>query len=140
MRVEKSFCRLCFGFCGMDVTIGDDGRVQQVRGDHDNPATQGYACVKGLDAPEALYGETRIMRPLKRIGDRHVPIPLEQALDEIAEKMKRIVAEDGAQSLAFFRGTGTFGSNVAIFSWPNLAESIGGQRFSTMTIDQSANK
>lgn len=138
MRVEKSFCRLCFGFCGMDVTIGDDGRVQSVRGDHANPVTQGYACVKGLDAPEALYGDTRIMRPLKRVGDKHVPIGIEQALDEIAAKMKTIVAEDGAQSLAFFRGTGTFGSNVAIFSWPNLAEAIGGQRFSTMTIDQSA--
>jgi anaerobic selenocysteine-containing dehydrogenase len=138
MRVEKSFCRLCFGFCGMNVTIGDDGHILQVRGDHDNPATEGYACVKGLDAPEALYGDKRIMRPLKRIGDRHVPIPLEQALDEIAAKMKNIVNEDGPQSLAFFRGTGTFGSNVAIFSWPNLAEAIGGQKFSTMTIDQSA--
>lgn len=138
MRVEKSFCRLCFGFCGMDVTIGDDGRVLSVRGDHDNPATQGYACVKGLDVPEALYGEKRIMRPLKRVGESHVPIPLEQALDEIAAKMQAIIAEDGAQSLAFFRGTGTFGSNVAIFSWPNLADCVGGQRFSTMTIDQSA--
>jgi len=138
MRVEKSFCRLCFGFCGMDVTIGDDGRVQSVRGDHANPATRGYACVKGLDAPEALYGERRILRPRKRVGDRHVEIPLEQALDEIAAKMRMILDEDGPQSLAFFRGTGTFGSNVAIFSWPNLAECIGGQKFSTMTIDQSA--
>ncbi len=138
MRVEKSFCRLCFGFCGMDVTIGEDGRVASVRGDHDHPATLGYACVKGLDVPAALYGEKRILHPLKRVGDRHVPIGLEQALDEIAGKMKAIVAEDGAQSLAFFRGTGTFGSNVAIFSWPNLAEAVGGQRFSTMTIDQSA--
>ncbi|MET0589393.1 MAG: molybdopterin-dependent oxidoreductase [Novosphingobium sp.] len=138
MRVEKSFCRLCFGFCGMEVTVGDDGRVQSVRGDHDNPMTSGYACVKGLDAPEALYSDRRIMQPLKRVGDRHVPIPLEQALDEIAAKMRMIVDEDGAQSLAFFRGTGTFGSNVAIFSWPNLADCLGAQRFSTMTIDQSA--
>jgi anaerobic selenocysteine-containing dehydrogenase len=138
MRVEKSFCRLCFGFCGMDVTIGDDGRVQSVRGDRDNPATRGYACVKGLDVPEALYGDRRILRPRKRVGDRHVEIGLEQALDEIAAKMQAIVAEDGPQSLAFFRGTGTFGSNVAIFSWPGLAEAVGGQKFSTMTIDQSA--
>jgi anaerobic selenocysteine-containing dehydrogenase len=138
LRVEKSFCRLCFGFCAMDVTIGDDGRVQSVRGDHSNPVTQGYACVKGLDAPAGMYGESRILRPMKRVGDTHVPIDLEQALDEIAEQMRAIVAEDSAQSLAFFRGTGTFGSNVAIFSWPNLAEALEAQRFSTMTIDQSA--
>lgn len=138
MRVEKSFCRLCFGFCGMDVTIGDDGRVAKVRGDHANPLTQGYACVKGLDAPAALYGDKRILRPLKKVNGKHVPIPLEQALDEIADKVKGVIAEDGAQSVAFFRGTGTFGSNVAIFSWPNLADAVGAQRFSTMTIDQSA--
>lgn len=138
MRVEKSFCRLCFGFCGMDVTIGDDGRVAQVRGDHQNPATKGYACVKGLDAPAAMYGDKRIMRPRKRVGDGYVEIGLEQALDEIAEKLGGIIAEDGAQATAFFRGTGTFGSNVAIFSWPGLADAVGAQRFSTMTIDQSA--
>jgi anaerobic selenocysteine-containing dehydrogenase len=138
MRVEKSFCRLCFGLCGMDVTIDDDGRVASVKGDRDNPLTRGYACVKGLDAPEALYGDKRFLRPLKRIGDKHVPIPLEQALDEIADKLKTIIAEDGPQSVAFFRGTGTFGCNVAIFSWPDLADCLGAQKYSTMTIDQSA--
>jgi len=138
VRTEKSFCRLCFGFCGMEVTVGDDGLVQSVRADHDNPATRGYACVKGLEIHTALYGPRRILQPLKKVDGRHVPIPLEQALDEIAAKMKAIAAEDGEQSLAFFRGTGTFGSNVAIFSWPNLAEAVGGQKFSTMTIDQSA--
>ncbi len=138
MREEKSYCRLCLGFCGLDVGIDDEERVVSVRGDHDNPATQGYACIKGLEIPSALYSENRIMRPLKRVGDTHVPIPLEQALDEIAERMRGIIDTTGAQTLGFFRGTGTFGSNTAIFSFPGLADSVGGQRFSTMTIDQSA--
>lgn len=137
MRVEKSYCRLCFGFCGMDVMIEDD-RVVGVKPDMANPLTQGYSCVKGQDAPGAMYGDKRIMRPLKRVGDRHIEIGLEQALDEIGDKLKTIIAETGEQTVAFFRGTGTFGSNVAIFSWPNLADSVGAQRFSTMTIDQSA--
>ncbi len=138
MRTEKSYCRLCLGFCGLDVTIDEQERVVSVRGDHDNPATQGYACIKGLEVTSALYGEQRIMRPLKRAGDGYVEIGLEQALDEIARKMALIRDESGAQSLGFFRGTGTFGSNTAIFAYPGLADSVGGQRFSTMTIDQSA--
>lgn len=137
MRTEKSYCRLCFGFCGVNVAIEND-RVVSVRGDHDNPVTLGYTCIKGLDAPAAMYGDKRILRPLKKSGDRQVPIALEQALDEIAARMKAIVAEDGRESLAFYRGTGAFGSNVAVFAWPGLGDSIGGQRFSTMTIDQSA--
>ena len=137
MRVEKSYCRLCFGMCGMDVMIEED-RVVAVKPDMANPLTQGYSCVKGRDAPSGMYGPRRNLRPLKRVGDRHVPIGLEEALDEIGEKLKAIIAETGEESVALFRGTGTFGSSVAVFSWPNLAQSIGTQRFSTMTIDQSA--
>jgi anaerobic selenocysteine-containing dehydrogenase len=138
MREEKSYCRLCFGFCGVKVTIDDNEQVVAVRGDRENPATQGYACVKGLDVPSALYGDKRLRRPLKRVGDRQVPISLEQALTEIAERMQAIIDEDGAQSLGFYRGTGTFGSSIAALTFPALAEAVGGQRFSTMTIDQSA--
>lgn len=138
VRVEKSYCRLCFGFCGMNVTIDENDRVVGLRGDHDNPVTQGYACIKGLEAHHGMYGEKRILRPLKRVDGGYISIPLEQALDEIATRMKSVTEESGAQSLAFFRGTGTFGSNIATFSFPGLADSVGGQRFSTMTIDQSA--
>ena len=138
MRQVKSYCRLCFGFCGMTVTIDDQDRVIVARGDHENPASLGYACIKGLEAPALLYGESRLLYPLKRVGDRHVRISLEQALDEIAERMKVIAAEDGAQSLACFRGTGNIGSTIAAFTFPALAQAIGAQLFSTMTIDQSA--
>src|SRR5262245_2258390 len=138
MREVKSYCRLCFGFCGTTVTIDDQERIVEVRGDHDNPASRGYACVKGMEVPSILYGESRLLHPMKRVDGKHVRIGLEQALDEIAECMKTIIAEDGAQSLAFFRGTGTFGSSVAVHGWPAFAQAIGGQLFSTMTIDQSA--
>jgi len=137
LREEKSYCRLCFGYCGVNVTIDND-RVIAVRGDHDNPATQGYACIKGLEAASGMYGEKRLLRPLKRVDGKHVPISLAQALDEIAERMRLIAEDDGAQSLAFYRGTGTFGSTIAALSFPALADAVGGQRFSTMTIDQSA--
>jgi len=137
MRVVKSYCRLCQGFCGMDVTLDDAGHVQSVRGDHDNPATQGYACVKGLDAPAGLYGPKRILKPRKRVGESYIEIPLEQALDEIAEKIGTIIEEDGPRSMAFMRGTGTFGSTIAVFMFPGLADALGSPRFSTMTIDQS---
>lgn len=138
MRTEKSYCRLCFGFCGVNLTIDEEERVVEIRGDHDNPATQGYACVKGLEAHVGMYGDKRIRHPLKRVNGAYIPIKLEQALDEIAAKMQAVISQDSAQALAFYRGTGTFGSNIATFTFPALADAVGGQRFSTMTIDQSA--
>lgn len=138
VRTVKSFCRICSGFCGMLVSLDQSGKVIELRGDHENPASRGYACAKGLDAGEALRGANRILRPLKRVGGQHVPIPLEQALDEIAERMRAIVNEDGPEALSFFLGTGFFGSSILLVGWSALANAIGAQRFSTMTIDQSA--
>src|SRR5579872_1026936 len=109
MREAKSYCRLCFGFCGVNVTIDDHERVVDVRGDHDNPASLGYACVKGLESPALHNSPDRLLHPLKRVGDKFVRIGLEEALDEIGGKMRAIIAEDGPQSLGFYRATGTFG-------------------------------
>lgn len=138
VRKVKSYCRMCFGFCGVDVTIDDDDRIVEVRGDHDNPASLGYACIKGLEAPALHNDPARPLHPLKRVGSRFVRIGLEEALDEIAAKMQAIAAEDGLQSLAFYRGTGAFGSTIMVHTFPALAQAIGGQLFSSMTIDQSA--
>ena len=122
----------------MVVSLDASDRVVGLRGDHDNPATRGYACSKGLDAGEALRGDQRILRPLKRVNGKHVEIPLEQALDEIALRMQSIMEVDGPEALAFFLGTGFFGSSILLVGWSALANAIGARRFSTMTIDQSA--
>lgn len=100
MREAKSYCRLCFGFCGVKATIDEQDRVVTIRGDHDNPASLGYACIKGIEAPAMYNSPTRLLHPLKRVGDQFVRIGLEQALDEIAERMKAIIDAEGASRWA----------------------------------------
>jgi len=136
--LAKSYCRMCFGFCGVDVTLDDDGRITDVRGDHDNPASLGYACVKGIESPALYDGPTRHLQPLKRVGERYEPIDIETALDEIAAKMQAIEAEHGVEALGFYRGTGAFGSAIMANLFPSFAQSIGGPLYSSATIDQSA--
>jgi len=82
-REVKSFCRFCTACCGVTLTLDDNQRITKVVGDKDDLMTQGYACFKGLQAPAALYGEDRILEPLKRQPDgSFAPIDLETALDE----------------------------------------------------------
>jgi anaerobic selenocysteine-containing dehydrogenase len=143
MREAASYCRICLGYCGVRVTVDDtapDGseRVIKVRGDHDNPLTQGYACIKGIESHAFQNHPNRILHPMKRIGDKHVRIGLEQALDEIAEKMREIIAEDGPQSLSVYRGTGAQAASTMGPMILGFAKAIGAQFFSSMTIDQSA--
>src|SRR5689334_18655638 len=66
-REARSFCRICSGYCGMILDIDEDGRIVSARGDKAHPLTRGYACIKGLQAPEAHNGPSRLRHPLKRL-------------------------------------------------------------------------
>ena len=46
MSVHKSYCRICSGTCGIELEV-ENNKILQIRGDHDNPISRGYFCVKG---------------------------------------------------------------------------------------------
>jgi anaerobic selenocysteine-containing dehydrogenase len=138
-QVRKTYCRVCQAFCALEATV-EDGRVVKVRGDKSDPLTRGYVCFKGLRSPELHHGPERITTSLKRGPDgAFVPIAAERAFDEISEKLRAIIEEDGPRAVAVFLGT------QGNFSAPNtgmarsFAAAIGSPCvFGTTTIDQSA--
>jgi len=127
-------------FCGTRVTLDDADRVVEVRGDRDDLMTSGYACLKGLQAPAAHSAPDRILRPLKRQPDgAFLPIPFEQALDEIAARISACIAQHGPESIGGFRGGGAMLNASATSMLPALLGAIGSHKhFTTYTIDQSA--
>jgi len=139
-REAVSFCRICSGGCGTRLTIDANDRIVGVRGDQENPLTNGYACFKGLQAAEAHNSPDRILRAQKRGPDgRFSAIPLEQALDEIAAKMATLMAADGPDVAAVFCGNGSMPNSTAYPMLRSFLNAIGSRQFfSTLTIDQSA--
>ena len=105
METRYSFCRLCPGLCGIRVDV-EDGRAVKVIGDKDNPSTFGYTCKKGRSLPDFHYQSQRVLHPLRKLPDgSHERIASEQALDEIAAKLKDIVDRYGPRSVALYTGT-----------------------------------
>jgi anaerobic selenocysteine-containing dehydrogenase len=91
----------------MVLKLDDTNHVVQLRGDHSHPMSEGYACIKGLQAADAANGSFRILRLLKRLADgSFVEIDIELALGEIADTVRRLVAERGPRSVALFKGAG----------------------------------
>ena len=94
--------------CGLRLTL-HDGRVTDVRGDADHPASQGYVCPKATDAPAIVYHPQRVHGPLKRVGARGAgawpEISWQQAVREIALRIEAITTAHGAESLAYSYGT-----------------------------------
>ena len=105
---KKSSCVLCAQNCGLEMKV-EDNRIVKVRGDKDNPRSQGYCCRKGLSIAHYAHNADRLQYPLKKVGDHHERISWEQAIEEISAKMLAIKEQHGAKAFAYMGGGGTGG-------------------------------
>lgn len=111
---HKTGCVLCAQNCGLEVFV-EDNRMIRVRPDKSNPRSQGYACRKGLNVIYHQYPADRLTEPLRRVGDRFESISWERAIDEIASKMRQVIDQYGARSLAYMGGSAQGGHMEAGF-------------------------
>ncbi|MGC8657592.1 MAG: molybdopterin-dependent oxidoreductase [Desulfomonilaceae bacterium] len=102
---KKTSCVCCAQNCGLEVMV-EGNRIIKVRGDKQNPRSEGYCCRKGLKISHYQSHADRLKHPLKRVGQKFVKISWDQALDEIAEKLKLTVGTYGPRSLAYMGGGG----------------------------------
>jgi anaerobic selenocysteine-containing dehydrogenase len=96
---------LCFNNCGLEV-ITEGSKIIKVRGDKENPRSQGYLCRKGANIAYFQNNPERLRFPLKRVGDRFERISWDRALDEMAGKLREIVQAHGPRSIAYMGGGG----------------------------------
>lgn len=116
-------CVLCAQNCGLEVLV-EDNRIVQVKGDKDNPRSKGYMCRKGANIAFYQHHADRLSYPLKRNGDKFERISWEQAIDEIAAKLRSIVDTYGPRSLAYMGG-GNQGSHFEAAFGVRLLRALG---------------
>lgn len=116
----------CGSRCPLRLEVKDGTIVRVLPDDSANNkvgSQQVRACVRGRSIRHRIYNPDRLKKPMKRKpgtkrGDEQwVTISWDQALDEIAEKMKKIKARYGNEAFYINYGTGTLGSVMAK-SWP----------------------
>jgi molybdopterin-containing oxidoreductase family molybdopterin binding subunit len=104
----RSACIICLNRCGILAHVTEDGTVDKIFGDPDNPHNHGRTCAKGDSGFEGLRAPDRIAKPLRRTNpERGIgvdpgwkEIGWDEALDEIAARMREI-REDNPQRLLF---------------------------------------
>ena len=89
-KVVPSVCPYCAVGCGQLVYV-EDGAVIDIEGDPDSPISEGRLCPKGAATYELVTGPHRVTDVLYRrpYGTRWEPLPLETAMDMVAERVKR---------------------------------------------------
>ncbi|ALB62805.1 Anaerobic dimethyl sulfoxide reductase chain A [Cronobacter condimenti 1330] len=125
-RVVWSACTVnCGSRCPLRMHVVD-GEIRYV--ETDNTGTDDYhglhqvrACLRGRSMRRRVYNPDRLKYPMKRIGKRgegkFVRISWEEALDTLAQGMKRIISEYGNEAIYLNYGTGTLGGTMTR-SWP----------------------
>ncbi|MCB1658678.1 MAG: molybdopterin-dependent oxidoreductase, partial [Pseudomonadales bacterium] len=92
-------CAYCGVGCGIKATVEDNSkRIVTIQGDSEHPANYGRLCSKGSSLGETISLEGRLLEP--QIAGQNVAWPT--AIDKVANEFKRIIAEHGKESVAFY--------------------------------------
>ena len=134
-RVVHAACpHDCPDACGVLITI-EDGRATRIQGDPEHPVTRGFLCAKVAKYLDRVYSPERVLYPMRRVGPKGPAIAAEErsfaplgrtnasvptraferiswdeALDEIAHRFRRIIAEYGLESILPYSYGGTLGA------------------------------
>ena len=99
----QTLCRMCDDRCAINVYL-EDGKIVDIDGYKEHPWNRGRLCVKARAAVDMVYHPERLLKPLKRTKRGFEEIPLQQALDEIAERLLAIKDKHGARSISIWKG------------------------------------
>ncbi|MCX7695882.1 MAG: molybdopterin-dependent oxidoreductase [Caloramator sp.] len=118
MKIKAVCPRDCYGGCSLILEV-QDGRIIKVEGDKENKATEGMICKKGIEYISRNYGKNRIIRALKRVGEKgkgeFKEIDIEEALDEVAIRIKEVQEKDPL-SFLFYKGAGEIGTASKVYN------------------------
>src|SRR4051812_37112261 len=109
-----------FGACPLDCPDGcswvvtvEDGVATRLRGTREHPYTAGALCAKVNGYLDHMRAGDRILHPLRRVGakgkGRFERISWDDALAEIAQRLRGVVDEHGGEAIWPFQGTGSLG-------------------------------
>ena len=112
-EVRHSVCALdCPDACALVVNIEGD-RAVRLRGDPAHPVTQGFLCGKVARYLDREYHPNRLLYPQRRVGSKgegkFARISWDEALDEIAARLKDTAAKFGTEAILPYSYAGTMG-------------------------------
>lgn len=119
----------CMGSCRLIAHVRDGKMVKLEPGDYPEEGYTG-CCLKGLSYIERIYSPTRVRYPMRRVGERGAGewerISWDEAIEEIATRLKGVIEQYGGSAIAFDAASGNYGYINGIYGlFPRLSACIG---------------
>ena len=137
VRTQKTYCRICTAYCGLEVDVADE-RIVGLRGDPKDPVSGGYTCIKGRQLGYQQAGPNRLRGAQKHCADGGFEsIESRLALREIGDRLANVLAEYGPRAIGSYSGTAAYSNSGVLPLIRAWHKGIGScSNYSTMTIDQ----
>ena len=114
-KIEKRYmlvpttCFNCESACGLLAYVDQETlQVRKFEGNPEHPGSRGRNCAKGPATLNQVTDPDRILYPLKRAGARGqgkwVRVSWDEALDEIAERIRKAITEDRHNEVMYHVG------------------------------------
>ena len=110
-RWVATTCQGCTTWCPIEV-FTQDGRAVKVRGNRHSKQNEGVCCPRGHLSLQQLYDPDRVKVPMRRtnpekgrgVDPQFVPLTWDEALDEVADRMLELRANEESHKYMLMRG------------------------------------
>jgi formate dehydrogenase alpha subunit len=121
-KMVASICPYCAVGCGYYIEVEDD-RAVGIKYMPDHPTNEGALCPKGNAVLDVLNSRDRLRYPMKRTKDGWERISWDEALDLVAEGLKKSLKEHGPASLGFLASSRC--NNEENYLFQKMARTLG---------------
>ena len=129
-------CNLCEAICGLEITLVD-GEIQSIKGDKNDPLSQGHICPKAVALQDIQNDPDRLRTPVRRTANGWVPIEWDEAIELVASRLAAIHQQQGADAIGIYLGNPNvhnYGSLTHAGNFLGLIRTK--NRFSATSVDQ----
>lgn len=135
-RTHYRTCTLCEAMCGIEIQASAD-KVLSIRGDEDDPFSQGHICPKAAALQDLHEDPDRLRTPMRKTRGGFVPISWDEAIDEAAERIHGLQRRHGKNAIGIYLGNPNVHNLGAMTFGPQLIRALRTKnRFSASSVDQ----
>lgn len=129
-------CHLCEAMCGVAITV-ENGRIASIRGDEDDPLSQGHICPKATALQDLHEDPERLKRPMRKTADGWQEMDWDEAFELVSRKLHQVRSEHGRNSIGVYLGNPNVHNHGSLVATMPFLRAIGSQnRFSATSNDQ----